>query len=118
VGGIVLEKTNWWFYLFCVYVIGGLGFGIKFTMELFSLRRILRKGRLVKQVGKVKFIEVTKRTSPFSFFNTIVYNPSLHHQSELDTILKHETIHVSQKHSLDMIMVSVTKTLLWFNPIS
>lgn len=116
--GAIAESTSWWTYLFYAYLVGCIGFGIQFLIELFSVKKIIQNGRLNKKIGRIKFIEVQEKTSPFSFFNTIVYNPTLHSPSELDTILQHEQIHVSQKHSVDMVFVSIAKITLWFNPIS
>jgi len=115
---IIPEYTSWWTYLFYAYLLGSICFGAQFLIELFSLKRIIKNGRLTKQIGGIKFIEVKEKTSPFSFFHTIVYNPRLHSQSELNTILEHEHIHVSQKHSIDILLVTIVKIALWFNPIS
>lgn len=118
IAGVNVESPNYWTYLFGLYILGASVVAARFIMELLSLKRILRKGRLVKKVGKVSFIEVEQEVSPFSFLSTIVYNPDLHLESELDTILKHENIHISQKHSVDMLLASLIKIILWFNPIS
>ena len=118
IAGVTVESPNYWAYLFGLYILGASVVAARFIMELLSLKRILRKGRLVKKVGKVSFIEVEQEVSPFSFLSTIVYNPDLHLESELDTILKHENIHISQKHSVDMLLASLIKIILWFNPIS
>lgn len=112
------EQTNYWRILFGIYMIGAMVVGFRFILELLSLKKIIGNGRLVKKYGKVSMIEVTQNISPFSFFNTIVYNPDLHQASELKTILQHENIHISQKHSVDMLLISMTQIILWFNPIS
>lgn len=111
-------QTNWWLFLFFIYSIGASCFGIQFAIELLSVNRIIRGGKRSKKIGKVSYIEVDQPTSPFSFFNTIVYNPDVLHGQDLDTVLMHEHVHISQKHSVDMILASVTKIILWFNPIS
>ncbi|WP_417361151.1 TonB-dependent receptor plug domain-containing protein [Galbibacter sp.] len=115
---IVAEQTDWWLFLFYIYIIGSAGFAIQFIIELLSVHRIIRSGKLIKQIDRVSYIEVKQETSPFSFFNTIVYNPEVLDRNEMDTILMHEHVHISQKHSLDMILASITKIVLWFNPIS
>jgi bla regulator protein BlaR1 len=48
-------------------------------------------------------VQVDQKVLPFSFFNYIVYNPSLHAATDLETILKYEKEHCKQKHSLDVI---------------
>src|SRR5690606_22281440 len=111
-------QTNWWLFLFYIYSIGASCFGIQFAIELLSVNKIIRGGKRSKKIGKVSYIEVDQPTSPFSFFNTIVYNPDVLHGQDLDTVLMHEHVHISQKHSVDMILASITKIILWFNPIS
>ena len=118
VAGIIPEFTSWWTYLFYTYLLGCIYCTTQFLIELFSLKRIIQNGKITKQIGGTKFIEVNAKTSPFSFFHTIVYNPGLHQQSELNTILEHERIHVSQKHSIDILLATIIKIVLWFNPIS
>jgi hypothetical protein len=55
-------------------------------------------------------------TSPFSFFNWVVLNPDRHTPDELEQILRHERVHVRERHSLDMIGAEWLCILFWFNP--
>lgn len=116
--GSSADQFNLWTYAFYFYIIGTLAMSIQFLMELLSLSKIVSSGKLKKQVGRIKYIEVGSKTSPFSFFNNIVYNPELHTTSELETILKHEKVHVIQKHSIDILLITIVKITLWFNPLS
>jgi hypothetical protein len=36
---------------------------------------------------------------------------------ELDKIIAHENIHISQYHTIDLIVVELVKIILWFNPV-
>lgn len=110
--------SNPWGVLFYVYLAGCTVTLVQLGLELLSLRRVIGRGRIIKQSRGVKFIEVNHHTSPFSFFNCIVYNPNLYNTSELESILIHEKVHVSQNHSIDILMGTFIKVVLWFNPIS
>lgn len=115
---VVSTPVNPWEILFYMYLIGCIGMTLQLSIELFSLRRIIKNGRLRKQSKGIKYIEVNQTTGPFSFFNCIIYNPNQYNTSELKSILTHEKVHVSQKHSIDILLGALIKVALWFNPIS
>jgi len=98
-----------------VYLIGLFFFIIKMVFELVSLFITLQKYPSIK--SSHTYIKTDKEVAPFSFFNWIVYNPSMFDENELKLILKHEKVHVNQWHSLDVILSQLVCALLWFNPI-
>lgn len=98
-----------------VYLIGLLFFIMKMIFELVSLFITLQKYPSIK--NSYTYIKTDKEVAPFSFFNWIVYNPSMFSENELKLILKHEKVHVNQWHSLDVILSQLVCALLWFNPI-
>jgi len=98
-----------------VYIIGALFMTAKFSIQLFSLRKLIVKGKHTKSNGII-MVETTKKVSPFSFFNYIVYKPEKYSTKELQTILDHEKIHVAQKHSIDIVLVSSLLIFQWCNP--
>jgi hypothetical protein len=54
----------------------------------------------------------------FSFFNFIFIGQSKNlSNSEKEEILKHEQIHASQLHSLDILLINLVGIICWFNPI-
>ena len=111
------EYINWWSVVFAIYGIGCVFFLSQFLVQLASLFSLIKKGT-TKRVGRFKMVEVTEDTSAFSFFNYIVYNPSLHTADELKTIIKHEELHAIQKHSLDMLLTHLLCILQWINPFA
>jgi TonB family protein len=52
---------------------------------------------------------------PFSFFNFIHIPKNIEHNN-LNSILNHEMVHVSQVHSLDIILYELYKIIMWWNP--
>jgi hypothetical protein len=54
--------------------------------------------------------------SPFSFWQNIYINPSLHKERDLTSILVHEQIHVKQWHTLDIMLAELSVVFYWFNP--
>ncbi|WP_438425090.1 M56 family metallopeptidase [Aquimarina macrocephali] len=114
---IIPETINWWVIGSVLYGLGALIFLSRFCLQLLSLKKLLTHHQSRKEDG-FNFIEVTQDITPFSFFNTIVYNPVLHSREELDMILKHEKIHVQQLHTLDLILMNLLLIFQWVNPFA
>ncbi|GAA4271145.1 TonB-dependent receptor plug domain-containing protein [Aquimarina gracilis] len=108
-------SINWWQIGAILYCIGVFIFTIRFFVQLASLKKLFGNNPKVKQ-GDFVFIEVREDIAPFSFFNHIVYNPSLHTKVELEMILKHEKIHVIQYHTIDLLAINLFTIFQWINP--
>ena len=52
----------------------------------------------------------------FSFWQTIYLNPARHNTPELESILRHEQIHVKGWHTLDVLVAELCTVFYWFNP--
>ena len=114
----IIEKSqeiDWFQIGFYVYGIIAVFFLLKIIFNLISLYKILDNKIIIKE-SKFQFIDTDENVSPFSFFNYIVFNSSLYSESELKSILLHEKIHSSQKHSLDVILTNLFSVVFWFNP--
>ena len=53
----------------------------------------------------------------FSYFNFIYLHPKIKEQPDADLILSHEKAHVRQWHSLDILLLQLTKVVCWANPV-
>ena len=111
------EETNWWQIAGIIYIVGVAFFSIRFFIQLFSLYRLFKKCAITKK-GEFTFATTTDTVSPFSFFNTVVYNPTMHTEEELKAIIIHEKIHAKQHHSLDILLVHLLTIFQWMNPFS
>tara|TARA_R110002049_G_scaffold301399_1_gene493409 strand:+ start:1710 stop:3188 length:1479 start_codon:yes stop_codon:yes gene_type:complete len=107
--------VDWISLLFYSYCTGALFFAFRFILQLFSLKKLLGNGKKIRD-GKFVLVETDQKSSPFSFFNYLVYNPTLHTQKELDTILIHEKVHAQGLHSVDMIVMHLFIIFQWCNP--
>ncbi len=117
---VVAEQAtsfNWWYLVAALYSIGVGLMLLRFFKQLFLLFVLLKKHPSEKRDGYT-FIKVPNECPPFSFFKYIVYNPKMHSQEELSMILKHEQVHVSQWHSLDIIAANLMLIFHWVNPIA
>src|SRR5262249_53287520 len=97
-----------------------LGIGIMFTrllLQLLSLRRLRRTAQVVEGDGP-KVYQVKESITPFSFGGSIYINKCLHTQEELSEIIRHEFVHVRQRHSVDIIWSEIVCILNWYNPFA
>src|SRR5690606_37368042 len=69
----------------------------------------------IKQ-GRLYVVEVLNSSTAFSFLN-YVFLGNLIKTHEKATILKHEMVHVKQKHSLDLLFFEILRIPFWFNPL-
>ncbi|WP_299608181.1 M56 family metallopeptidase [uncultured Aquimarina sp.] len=109
------KKRNWELIFLTLYTIGILVFLTWFFWQLFTITRLISKGITTNKKG-YKQIIIDKKIAPFSFNKSIVINPSLHTDDELDMIIKHEKIHVYQRHTYDILIVTLLCAFQWMNP--
>lgn len=83
-------------------------------LNIIRIRRLRRHSRLTR-MNDWTLAESDKIQTPFSFLRTVYmglsYTPSEHRM-----ILTHEASHVRHRHSYERIVLSVLRSLLWFNP--
>lgn len=106
---------DWIQFIIFIYLIGVLFFSLKFLVQLTSLGFLLSNHQLEKKENYY-LVETSKNSSPFSFFNIIVFNKSQFSIAEIEQILNHEKAHVLQWHSIDTILAHLLVITLWFNP--
>ncbi|SHG85847.1 BlaR1 peptidase M56 [Flavobacterium fluvii] len=109
-------EINWYLVFAIAYSIGILGFLVKFAVDFYSLSKVL-KGKTIQKQADFQFIDVTENVSPFSYFNSIVYNSSLYSDTELENILEHEKVHSEQNHTIDVLITRLFCVVFWFNPL-
>lgn len=106
---------NNWPILSALFYLGVLFMTVRLAVQFVSLYKIHRKSK----PGTIADYDVRlldDSVSPFSFWQTVYVNPTLHSDKELDTILAHEMVHVKQWHSLDIILAELSVVFYWFNP--
>ncbi|RFN59954.1 M56 family metallopeptidase [Marixanthomonas ophiurae] len=111
------QQIDWWYIAGVFYFIVAAVFFIRFLKQLFSLLLLLKKHPNTTKNG-FKYIAINETILPFSFFNYIVYNPSLHSEEELAMILNHEKVHAHQWHSIDILVANLITQFQWVNPIA
>ncbi len=88
---------------------------IRLGVQLSSLRRLIRQS-VHEPYDDFTLVRNESVTAPFSFFSWVVLNPDRHASDELEQILRHERVHVRERHSLDMLGAEIICIFFWFNP--
>ena len=103
-----------------ILIIYFTGAAILILKTLFTqkfLLNLLNSGKKYKEIGYT-VIEHPNAVSPFSVLNFILFNSGNLSDIEKELIIKHETIHIKQKHWIDLILSECFILLQWFNPIA
>lgn len=116
--GMVQENAGQPFpWLLLLFTAGVFIITVKLLIQYWSLNQLRRSSRLLISEG-IKVYQVDRNIIPFSFGNAIYLNQHLHSETELREIIRHEFIHVKQKHSVDMLLGEMLCILNWYNPFA
>jgi beta-lactamase regulating signal transducer with metallopeptidase domain len=110
------SPIDWSFIVLLVYLVISIAIILKIGVELASFFRRIQKQN--KQKGSdYTLIDSNSIENPFSFFSYIIINKNMFTEEEIEHILTHESVHVKQKHSIDVLFGKLLCALFWVNPI-
>lgn len=90
---------------------------VRLLIQQLSFLKIRRNSTLLFN-DKIKVYQVDKNIIPFSYGNSIFVNQHQHSEHELREIIRHEFIHVKQKHTIDILWSECLCILNWYNPFA
>lgn len=96
--------------LVSLYFLGKLCYGI-FKIQQF-------KNQFQKEsFDGINFYRTDLTEAPFSYFKNLFWKNTITLHSDIGKqILKHEMVHIEQKHSFDKIFIEIITSVFWFNP--
>lgn len=115
---VFVEETNYFPIVF--WSIYG---GVTLLLSIRFARNILKIISKIKWNPKINHQQATlvllkEKVLPHSFLNYIFVSEIEYNQQKIeDELFSHELTHVSQKHSLDVLLIEILKTVFWFNPV-
>lgn len=117
---VLLPETGSFRYekvLFVIYWIGVFFFLLRLLAGNLKAFSIVRKSRIEILLGKTVSISEAD-IHPFTFFGRVVVaRETLSHPS-LALILQHESVHVDEKHTFDILLSELLFLLQWYNPFA
>ncbi len=96
---LATQRFNLWQLAVVLYTFGVFFFIIRFILRLFSVQKLIKN---------------SSAGTAFSFFHKKVIDSTL---PELNTIQKHEELHIRQLHSLDVLFFELLNVFFWCNPV-
>lgn len=106
------KKFSW---IWLIYTVGFTFSILRLCYGLFKIYSIKQSGREVF-LDKYCYISTRIEHMPFSFLSWVFINPKIT-STGIEEILKHEIIHLRQKHSLDVLLCELIQCVFWFNPL-
>ncbi|CEJ69059.1 hypothetical protein BN1195_01355 [Chryseobacterium oranimense G311] len=96
--------------LVSLYFLGKLIFGI---LKIRRLKQQFQK----ESFDGINFYRTDLNEAPFSYFKNLFWKNTIMLNSDVgEQILKHEMVHIEQKHSFDKIFIEIITSVFWFNP--
>ena len=111
-----LQTTPSYFTLQNLLVYGYIaGASVMLILFILKISRLLKLTRTQKCLlnNKYKLVKIEDINTAFSFFNYVFIGNNV---SGADTMIRHELVHIDQKHSIDIVFLEVVKVINWFNP--
>ncbi|HVZ95627.1 MAG TPA: N-acetylmuramoyl-L-alanine amidase, partial [Chitinophagaceae bacterium] len=88
-----------------------------FVYTLSKIYRLKRKYPSAK-MQDILFVTTNAKGTPFSFFKSIFWNNAIDPGSlQGQQILKHEIVHIREKHSCDKLFINLVLLICWINPV-
>ncbi len=66
--------------------------------------------------GDLLIVKLLNSTTAFSFFHYVFLGERIPEQNR-KSILEHESVHVKEKHSVDLLFFELMRIVFWFNPL-
>src|ERR1700761_2528242 len=110
-----LDRPDYWQWAEMVFWAGAILLTIRLVLQLFSLYRLYKNSE-PGHVHQYPVRIIDGDVSPFSFWRSIYVNPDKLSPSDLEKVLEHEHVHVSEWHTLDILLAELSTIFYWFNP--
>jgi beta-lactamase regulating signal transducer with metallopeptidase domain len=104
------------FMMLSLFIAGMVICTAHFFIQLFSFKKLKAAARLIDNRDGIKLYHLDMDIIPFSFGNAIYVNTARHSQDELSEIIQHESVHVHQNHTIDVLITELICILNWYNP--
>ena len=115
---IIKDSVDYWTYsIYTFYILITSILLIRFITNILKLRSKAKSTTRI-DYKEAQLVLVKEKTLPYTFLNTIFINEMDYHNRKIeDELYTHELIHVTQKHTLDILFIETLKVLFWFNPV-
>jgi len=110
---IVNSQTLALSWLNIIYVSAAMILLLRLILNLSKVIRLAWTSPKERHAGII-YVKFEGIETAFSFFNFLFLNPKI---EKKDTVIRHELVHIHQKHSADVLFFEMLQVLNWFNPL-
>ncbi len=103
--------------LLLIYVVGCLLLTFKLCQGVWKVIHLVRNNN-IQDRANCKVVTIDRGPAFFSFSRFIFINRNACQldDDEVSSVLLHESVHIRQKHSYDLIFMEIASIACWFNP--
>lgn len=103
--------------IWSIYGLITIGFFIRFGKNILELISKTKSNPTVKYQN-ANLVLLDEKVLPHTFWNSIFINFDDYNSRNIeDELYTHELVHVTQKHTFDILFIETLKTVFWFNPL-
>lgn len=96
-----------------IFVVGAALLVVSVLFKLYSVLKLIFSHQRQKRSGYT-LVLIPNLPSPFSFLGYLFVAGE---QDLTPAVLRHELVHIRQKHSWDVLLLELIKAICWFNPV-
>lgn len=105
----------WLQFVFAVQIAGSLFMLFRLLEGIRDLVSLIRKGEIIKMDDFTLVLLPNNEIGSFSFLKWLVVNRT-DYEEHFEPILLHESVHIRQLHTIDILLIELLKIPFWFNP--
>ena len=114
---IVVEFFTTQNVLITLYVAISTVFLIRFINNLYHIIKKIKVNEVI-QSNHAKFVPVADEILPHTFWDYIFINKEDYSNQQIEEeLFTHELAHVTQRHTIDVLILEILQVLFWFNPL-
>jgi TonB family protein len=102
-------------WLFYIYILGMVLMSLRFSAKILKIGKFITECEHVSYKG-YKLLISERKIDPCSFLNHIFIDRETYDSKEIELIIAHESVHIRQYHSFDIILFEIVSIIQWFNP--
>jgi TonB family protein len=99
-----------------IYALGVLFMLVRLGVRLWQISQTIRSGERLRSGNYILVRASNESVSSFSFLNYLVLSQK-DAEPYGEVVLRHELVHIRQRHSWDLLWIELVHVFMWFNPI-
>jgi len=114
---ISIEKSIDYTQIFlCIYAFISFILLVRFSKNLTNILNKIRKNTKIEYQNSI-LVLVDDKILPHTFWNYIFINKNEYENQNIEKeLFTHELTHVTQKHTLDILIIEIIQIVFWINP--